>query len=395
MPYTSKSEARTERSIGSVYDVNTGTMQPLDRVDHVFFLKTQERTSSGPYHGDHHTAYDYGMGAGRVISDSPFVIHQYYDNPVDHLTSNYDYYSSEYLSKYRTPFSSSTINGPKMENAISEAITSALGSLRGKHSNWGSDLGEMRQNVDSFSKAITKGSQFLYYMKRGRFNLAAEALGISRRSFSSSNNRGRALANAWLAYSYGWRPYAQSVHDMQQTIADIVDRNSNNVEATGTGHASGGSSGTYYGKIRQSSNWHGSARCVLKATIDSPTAHNITKMGLSNPASIAWELTPFSFVVDWFVPVGNVLDALTAAQGLTFHGGWFSVRQRETLSLKRETGVETPWATCVNGGSYSEEQFTFNRTALAGFPLPRLYADLTPYSTPRAVNALALVRKLT
>lgn len=33
-------------------------------------------------------------------------------------------------------------------------------------------------------------------------------------------------------------------------------------------------------------------------------------MGLTNPATILWERLPWSFVVDWFIPVGNYLDLI-------------------------------------------------------------------------------------
>jgi hypothetical protein len=61
----------------------------------------------------------------------------------------------------------------------------------------------------------------------------------------------------------------------------------------------------------------------------------------------------------------------------------------------RETGRVDDWTTCLEGGDYREEVFDFRRVALTAMPHVRFYADLTPWSTPRAVNALALVRQLT
>jgi hypothetical protein len=50
---------------------------------------------------------------------------------------------------------------------------------------------------------------------------------------------------------------------------------------------------------------------------------------------------------------------------------------------------------CEDIGEYKEQGFGFQRTALTAFPAPQLYADLTPYSTTRALNALALFHQLT
>jgi len=41
-----------------------------------------------------------------------------------------------------------------------------------------------------------------------------------------------------------------------------------------------------------------------------------------NIASTVYELVPFSFVLDWVINVGSVLEGLTAFQGKTCKDGW-------------------------------------------------------------------------
>jgi len=43
-------------------------------------------------------------------------------------------------------------------------------------------------------------------------------------------------------------------------------------------------------------------------------------LGLDNPLLLAWELVPFSFVVDWFVRVGEWIDAICALTGVVGTG---------------------------------------------------------------------------
>ena len=43
-------------------------------------------------------------------------------------------------------------------------------------------------------------------------------------------------------------------------------------------------------------------------------------VGLSNPLLTAWELTPFSFIGDWFVGVGDFLEAINAKNHYDFKG---------------------------------------------------------------------------
>lgn len=47
-----------------------------------------------------------------------------------------------------------------------------------------------------------------------------------------------------------------------------------------------------------------------------PGLRQLNGLGLLNPALLWWELLPYSFVVDWFLPVGDVLTSLTAGIGM-------------------------------------------------------------------------------
>jgi hypothetical protein len=43
-----------------------------------------------------------------------------------------------------------------------------------------------------------------------------------------------------------------------------------------------------------------------------------SELGLTNPLAVAWELVPFSFVVDWALPIGSFLNQIDASVGWTF-----------------------------------------------------------------------------
>lgn len=42
------------------------------------------------------------------------------------------------------------------------------------------------------------------------------------------------------------------------------------------------------------------------------------ELGLTNPALVAWDLMPFSFVIDWLVPIGTYLDNRSYLGGFSF-----------------------------------------------------------------------------
>jgi hypothetical protein len=35
---------------------------------------------------------------------------------------------------------------------------------------------------------------------------------------------------------------------------------------------------------------------------------NLSRLGLAPDSYVIWDMTPFSFMVDWFVPIGDILD---------------------------------------------------------------------------------------
>lgn len=386
-----ESDWREEYSDGIVYDAETGTMIPYHHKDASYSVTVGLSKKPPIYHGDHHSATDYGRGISQVMTDAPFVLHHHYDNPVDHLTSNYDYTSEQYISKYHTPFSASYVNSGLTQQAWDQATTMALNSLNGHDVDWGNNLGEMKESVESFARDAMRGYAFIGHMKRGQWTKAANALGLTPKRFKA--DRGRALADHWLNYSYGWRPYAQTMYDTAHLFWDLAHNASKVIEGNGGAQVDGAPYDTL-GNFEYSVNWMQRVHCVLRAQIANPNLHRLNQLGLTNPIGIAWELVPFSFAVDWFIPVGNVLQAMTAGFGLSWMGGQINVNTWEAINIHRKTGYETPWTDCIGGGSYSERTKTMQRIALTGFPYPRFYADLTPYSTTRALNAIALGRNL-
>jgi hypothetical protein len=73
--------------------------------------------------------------------------------------------------------------------------------------------------------------------------------------------------------------------------------------------------------------------------VDNPTLRAASEAGLTNPLSVAWEMTPFSWVADYFLKIGGFLSSFTALEGLTVldSGRWW----RRTDSGVSLTGTAT------------------------------------------------------
>jgi len=134
-------------------------------------------------------------------------------------------------------------------------------------------------------------------------------------------------------------------------------------------------------------------KCQVSCTNEDLLLAN--RMGLINPATIAWELIPWSFVLDWFVPVGKFLSNFSGSAGMTFTD---SSRTQTTLKnglFNQRWTRELPngnWQYYRNG---DYPYVVVVKVRQAGPILPPLSV---PYGTgigvERAQNALALAVQL-
>lgn len=284
------------------------------------------------------------------------------------------------------------VPSPGADNAYSESITKALNNLTQHYAGIGADLAQARQTCDMFSLSALRAGGFVKALRQRNFRQAFQNL-FGKTRDGRIGSLPNTVADFWLEFNYGWKPLAKDLHELQLLAHDALQKPVP-IMAHGNGKTHYEESFDY-GQER----WHctssTSYKTYLEANVTNPCLANLNSAGLINPFSIAWEVVPFSFVVDWFVPIGATLQAITAGVGLELNKGWTSSQGNQMLEggfIPNFTGYGFGY---VDPGSYREAGFFFSRIAHTSFPAPRLYADVTPYSTPRALNALALVSQLT
>lgn len=177
-------------------------------------------------------------------------------------------------------------------------------------------LAERKQSMNMISTRASQLFRFTRELKRLRFDKAAAELGLTKIPGSLWNRKGpKALAHNWLEFHFGWRPLINDIYDCSKVLSSSIP-----IEKI---RASGSSSAFY--SIGPDANgvtnsFRAKSRCSIQAQIrfDNPNLGLATQLGLTNPAVVAWELVPFSFVVDWFVNVGDFLQSFTDFAGFSF-----------------------------------------------------------------------------
>lgn len=198
----------------------------------------------------------------------------------------------------------------------------------------------------------------------------------------------------WLEFQYGWKPLAQTLWDCgQAAMRDSSQR------LTVKGRASGNVNRVenYYGEqnYRSVRVITDEVRCEIRCdyAINQSALQTMSGYTSLNPASIAWELTPYSFVVDWFVDVGGYLrnfeTALLTSQ--SFIGGYRTIGVRTFVNEIVSQGFSNE-SVEINGSlTGSTTNTSKQRVNLVAAPLPRLPTFKAELGSGRLLNAAALL----
>jgi len=159
-------------------------------------------------------------------------------------------------------------------------------------------------------------SNFRYYVRdRKRFINAAKA----------EFKRG-GTAGVWLGVQYGWLPMLADIHGAATTLSEglqnnpplTVTRISKDTDFDGSDFPPYSSAWITEAK----GSFNRGVEISATYSIRDAYLYDLTRLGLTNPLSTAWEVVPLSFVADWFIPIGSFLESLTPPIGLVFKHGY-------------------------------------------------------------------------
>ncbi len=210
------------------------------------------------------------------------------------------------------------------------------------------------------------------------------------------------MASSWLEYTYGWKPLLQDVYQHSEALAQI------GIETSGAVRVARGKAKTSFktfwsDPIHDFYYEHGItsnkfAEYVVEYKVPPSSMDFANIFGLTNPASIAWELVPFSFVADWFLPIGTALEQITSTVGLVFHRGTFSARHVLNRHSVGKTGIlKQGGRTFIgdvlqNQGVY--QHVGIIRQVLFDFPSVQWPTFKDPRSISHGLSAISLLQTL-
>jgi hypothetical protein len=206
----------------------------------------------------------------------------------------------------------------------------------------------------------------------------------------------RRWANEWLEYQYGWRPLLSSCYGAaNELVGNKTQRKNRTITSvaketfsdfrTRRGFAN-------IGQVDMLTTCKGKAGCRITLWYEAAGGIlDAARWSSLNPVSIAWELMPYSFVVDWFYDIGSTLRNLeTSYLYNRFVSGYidelYAVEAKEEFHSWGQPFTEVYQ---YDTKAY-RRRIEFSRSVLSSAPLPQLPQFKVKLGWQRWISAWAL-----
>jgi hypothetical protein len=297
------------------------------------------------------------------------------------------------------------------------ATQRALGKLKQQNVNLAVAFGERAATAEQVAIAAARMLKVLEAAVRLKPKTALKEIARilkvkAKRTFDPKAHPDGKAASLLLEYQYGWKPMYSDVYgsmiELQERDKRFEDRYHCHVTGkmedytdtfVGARYSSALVSGLLQGDCWIRTRMRNRCYTRLDYVLENPALATAASVGLTNPLEVAWELVPFSFVADWFIPIGSYLSRLDATNGWSFKGGSISKITR----AHREFGVTNVTIASIqaldqrpsNGSPVSHQKhMQFSRSVFGSSPsawLPNLSGEKRLASGDRAINAIALL----
>jgi len=252
-------------------------------------------------------------------------------------------------------------------------------AVKGHEFNLAVNLAQSHQLVDMVVGNVRKFSLSLRALRHGDVATAARQLGINNHV---SKLKSKDISGRWLELQYGWLPSISDAYEAGKAYEAITKKRTSRITV-----AHSEPKYLYEGSASPSNYLAPGVAQVSKKIIYemSEEISSPRSLGLMDPLSVIWEIIPYSFVIDWFLPIGNYLENLAVIPFL--EGRFCSVLfQRNFASIS--AGLTPDYIGCRR----VYHRTKLNREVSFGLStqLPSFNSPIVALSARRIFNAIAL-----
>lgn len=301
------------------------------------------------------------------------------------------------------------------QNMRDRCLAEAIQKLNKSDLDLGVAFAELPKTMALLAETSTKVLKAYSLVKKGRYRDAASILALPLEEVHKNGHTGYYIpkrildkhgpygnarrdiyelgaAEAWLQLQYGWLPLLSDIHGVASSFINdwtndtpilSVERNLSRESDLPSGGIS---------KLKSDGSSIEECSVKLYYTIAQERVYYLNSLGLLNPLSVAWELVPFSFVLDWFVPIGSILQNFTGFVGLDYLGGYELTRRESNFSSTWER--HHYWSQPLKGTVENcvVKNKSWYRQAYINPPFGGKVYSNVKFNPTKAITALALLK---
>jgi len=298
-------------------------------------------------------------------------------------------------------------------NLVNRCETECMNKIKEGAFNLAADLAQLDQTLTMLFEAVVALRRAISAARKGDWKRATDALfkfaerrhwapkhgryrkrrAFSRWRFAHKRSRAeyaRGVSSHWLEYVYGWKPLIQDIVDLVN-LAKSQAKSIPMITATRRLEESDPLPTELPLSTGRTAELSGERTNGVFVRIDvvlsNPGLFQLDQLGFTNPLAFGWELLPYSFLIDWLIPIGSCLSALTASFGTSFKGMSTTTYTRMRAKERWSQYYWPKEGTLITCQIHSK---VWNRVIYDSMPLPRLFVKSPFTSLSHAASAAAL-----
>lgn len=214
----------------------------------------------------------------------------------------------------------------------------------------------------------------------------------------------RAIGGTWLEYSFGWKPLLMDIKDAYSAYEELTNRTvvkmisagavttydtTSDIAGLGGVNVTARYGAAQYGYVKSFDTLEEQHKVryrgcyVAQATAAKWQNYKLFGFTPDEFVPAAWELLPWSWLVDYFTNIGDLLNnSVTSTQDVKWVNKtilrstrWYGYGVVDTAFIQRSVGAQNKVVTWGSPGSFEMTRKEVSRSSASGVPMPRFMVD--------------------
>lgn len=264
-------------------------------------------------------------------------------------------------------------------------------NIRGHSFDLGVNIAEATKTYGTIVSNVRSIGRALLDLKHGNYAGALRALGARRQGprghWDIRSLDAKDLSGRWLETQYAFMPLISQSYEAAKAFEAITGPRRLRFAVGSSPKRKSIEGSDSLANYSMPWNLTYSKRLVAELYEDASLQRSL---GLSNPLEIAWEVVPYSFVVDWFLPVGAYISAWGFIPSL--RGRFITA---ESGAIKNGPIVDFTLAKNYAKSGCHQYRFAYSRVVSGSLSVPRPTFNSLPaaLSPRRLLSAISLIHQ--